>query len=160
MEAVQLHLALNHLPVALTLVGFVILLVGTLLTNISVVKTGASCLIAAGIFIAPVYFSGEGAEERIEHMQGVDEDDIEEHEEAALFAAISSGVVAALALIGLIGGLYSPEHSRFKVGLLAASLLSFVVMLRLAHLGGLIRHPELDPAFQAPHQTPPTVVAQ
>lgn len=149
MDAVQVHLALNHLPVALVLIGSVILLVGTFLTNTSVIKTGASCLLAAGIFTLPVYFSGEDAEHKIEHMQGVIEDDIEEHEEAALYGGIACGVVALLALIGFLGRFYSPEHSRFKILLFVASLVTCAILLRVSHLGGLIRHPELKPALVA-----------
>ncbi len=150
MNTAQIHLALNHMPVIIIPVGLVIFLIGSWAQSSSVVKVGAWCLVAAGLLVLPAYFTGEGAEEVIEHLPGVVESFIEEHEEAALPAAILGGVSALFAAVYLIvaraGRVPSKALSAIVVLCAAAAVLLFV---RAAHLGGLIRHPELRSDFVA-----------
>jgi uncharacterized membrane protein len=150
MNTAQIHLALNHMPVIIIPVGLVIFLVGSLVKSRSVVKVGAWCLVVAGVLVLPAYFTGEGAEEIVEHLPGVLEDFIEEHEEAALPAAVLGGVTALLAAVYLIAA----RAGRIPPKVLSASVVvcavaAVILFVRTAHLGGLIRHQELRSGFVA-----------
>jgi hypothetical protein len=51
---------------------------------------------------APVFFSGNGAEETVEHAPGVSDAIIERHEEAAKLAMISIAGAGLLALVAVL----------------------------------------------------------
>ena len=102
MNQAQIHLALNHAPLFLALIGGIILLVGMIRKNQSVITISLFLLVGAAIAVLPVYFTGEGTEELVEHLPGVQEGMIEEHEEAAgltLIILIITGIGALAALI-------------------------------------------------------------
>ena len=52
-------------------------------------------MIMVGVSVVPVYFSGEPAEGKIEHLPGVTEKNIHNHEEAAEFLGIATGTSKA-----------------------------------------------------------------
>ena len=95
MNSSQIHLALTHVPVILSMVGFVVLVVAMLKRNDILARTGFYLVLFAGIFAVPVFFTGEGAGEIVEHLPGVSESVIEEHEE---LAKIAFGLAIAAAL--------------------------------------------------------------
>jgi uncharacterized membrane protein len=144
MNAAQIHLALNHAPLFLSLIGGILLIVGMIKKNETLKSVSLYMLVAAAAFTAPVYLTGEGTEELVENMAGVNEAAIEEHEEMAqlsLIIIIVSGVVA------LLGLLTRKRESLSKIilgGAVLLSLASFGTMAQTAHLGGLIRHSEIQ----------------
>jgi uncharacterized membrane protein len=144
MNAAQIHLALNHAPLFLSIIGGVILILGLIRKNESFKTIALYMLVAAALFTAPVFLTGEGTEELIENLPGVNEGAIEEHEEMAKIAMIIIAVTGAVALFGLF--LKKNEIiSKFVFGAaVILSLASFGTMAQTAHLGGLIRHSELQ----------------
>lgn len=143
MNATQVHLAMTHLPVILSLVGMLALLISFIKPNISLRRTALYILLIAGITALPVFFTGEGAEETVENLPGVSESLIEDHESIAkygLFAILAAAVLALIALPNFIA-------EKFKKGIVVAVLIvSFVstgLMIQTAHLGGQIRHSEI-----------------
>jgi uncharacterized membrane protein len=144
MNAAQIHLALNHAPIFLSIIGGVILILGLIRKNESFKTIALYMLVAAALFTAPVFLTGEGTEELIENLPGVNEGAIEEHEEMAKIAMILIAVTGAVALFGLF--LKKNETiSKFVFGAaVILSLASFGTMAQTAHLGGLIRHSELQ----------------
>ena len=150
MNGSQIHIALTHLPVILSLVGVVVLVVTMLRKNDTLVKTAFYLLLFAGIFAIPVYFTGEAAEEGVEHLPGVSEDVIEKHED---LAAVSFGVVSAVAVVSLIALVYysKTQLRRLLTPLvLALGLTTVGLMAVTAHLGGQVRHTEIRSDFVAP----------
>lgn len=144
MNAAQIHLALNHAPLFLSIIGGGILIVGMIRKNESFKTIALFMLIAAALFTAPVFLTGEGTEELVENLPGVNEGAIEEHEEMAKISMIIIAVTGVVSLIGVVAG---KNKSIGKFILLAAavlSLASFGTMAQTAHLGGLIRHTELQ----------------
>jgi len=143
MTAAQIHLALNHLPVLLLPVGLLLLAVGLGRRSLDLKRAGLAFLVAASLAGIPVYLTGEGAEEIIEGRVGVNDADIHEHEEAAewgFIAVLVTGALAALAFFLTRG------NDRFRLApvlVLLVGLVASVILFRVAHLGGLIRHPEL-----------------
>jgi len=144
MNAAQIHLALNHVPLILSIIGGGILIAGMIRKNESFKTLSLYMLIGAALFTAPVFLTGEGTEELMENLPGVNESAIEKHEDMAkisLIVIIATGVVA-------LAGLFLRKKASFVklvfAGALLLSLASFGTMAQTAHLGGLIRHSEID----------------
>lgn len=144
MNAAQIHLALNHAPLFLSIIGGGILILGMIKKNESFKTISLYMLVAAAILTAPVYLTGEGTEELVEHLPGVNEAAIEEHEEMAKISLIIIIITGAVALIGLLLRKNAAVAKLAFIGAVLLSLASFGTMAQTAHLGGLIRHSELQ----------------
>ena len=144
MNGVQLHLALTHVPVILCLSGLVMLIVALLMKNATLTKTSYVILAIAAITVLPVYFSGEEAEEAVEHIPGISEALIEEHEEIAKISMISIVVSGVFALFSLIVVKQLVITRYLKMMVLLSTIVSAGLMVKTAHTGGQIRHPEMN----------------
>lgn len=146
MNSAQIHLALTHAPLFLSLIGGVILIWGMIRKNEPMKKLSLFLLMVAAVFTIPVYLTGEGTEEMVEHIAGVNESSIEKHEEMAKFSLIIIMVSGIIAAAGLILRRNTAVVRVIFTGALVLSFASFGAMAQTAHLGGLIRHPELTNA--------------
>jgi hypothetical protein len=92
----------------------------------------------------PLYLSGEGAEEIVEHKVGVTKTLIHEHEESAEVSLVLVELTAALALSWIFAKRFKDQicHYLEKI-VLVMSLLALVLVAQTAHLGGMIRHDEI-----------------
>lgn len=144
MNAAQIHLALNHAPLFFSFTGG-ILLAWSLIRKNETVKTIALFMLAAGALLTlPVFLTGEGTEEMVEHLPGVNEATIERHEDMAKLSLI---VIAITGVVALAALLLRKNNTAARWGALLALLLafgSFGTMAQTAHLGGLIRHSEMQ----------------
>jgi hypothetical protein len=131
----QIHLALNHIPVVSVILAIPLLLWARF-------RPAAYVILVIGALTAvPAFLTGEGAEEVVEHAAGVAESAIHAHEEAAEGALVVMALTGALALASIF-----LARLREKTGLVATIAMTLVtagMMGRAAHLGGLIRHPEI-----------------
>jgi uncharacterized membrane protein len=143
MNASQIHLALTHVPVILSFIGLVILSIGLLKKNETVIKTSFYILLAAGLFTLPVYFTGEGTEEIVEDLPGVSESIISRHEDVANFTLVVISITALLALSGILFYSRKTIGKLARIGVLVLSFISAGAMAQTAHLGGSIRHSEI-----------------
>jgi uncharacterized membrane protein len=146
MNAVQIHLMLNHLPVIGLVFVAVALGAGALTRKDTLVRFALFLMMGLALAVVPVFLSGEPAEEGVEHLAGVTERAIEPHEDMARVATIALVGLGLFALIGLLRTRGRPVGRELTA---AALLLSFAVAGLLAwtaHLGGQIRHPELRDA--------------
>lgn len=143
MNSVQLHLALTHVPVILSLIGLVMLIVALVMKNKTVMTTSYFLLMIAGLAALPVFFTGEGAEESVENIAGVSEAVIEKHEEVAKMAMISIAIAGLLAMGALFSARWQTASRILRPGVLLLALISGVLMIQTAHLGGQIRHSEI-----------------
>ena len=151
MNSVQLHLALTHVPVILSLVGLVILAIAFFTKNSTHTKTAYYILLISGIAALPVYFSGEGAEEAVENLPGVTETLIESHEEIAKLAMFSIVIGGVLALIALFTVQWRMANV-VKIVLFIFAIISGGLMVQTAHLGGHIRHSEISSNVQGQNE--------
>lgn len=156
MNGAQLHLMLNHLPVMGALFSLLLLAWSLIRRSAEIQKLALAIALLAGLSSVPAYLAGEPAEEVIEHMAGVDEAYIEEHESMgkfALWCGVALGVAAGAALAA---GVKNPRWLSAGTAItLLASVLVFGVMGYTAHLGGQIRHPEIrDGGMQATPSEP------
>jgi len=144
MNASQIHLALNHVPLFFSIIGGLVLIYGFIRKNESIKILSLYFMIAAAVFTLPVYLTGEGTEEMIEKLPGISEGMIEEHEEMAkigLIIIIITGVAALGALV------LKKKTSFLKPALILCAIFSFAsfgVFAQTAHLGGQIRHTEIQ----------------
>ena len=143
MTSVQMHLALTHVPVILSLAGLVMLVGAFFMKNNTLTKTSYIVLLISAITTLPVFFTGEGTEEAIENLPGVSEAVIERHEEIAKLALISIAAGGAVALAALFFSRWLRAARFLKVGVLLFAIVSGVLMVQTAHLGGQIRHTEI-----------------
>ena len=89
MSQAHIHLIVTHLPIFGSLLGTLVLIYG-LFTNSTQTKIASFLLfIISAIGAGIAYLTGEGAEEAVEHIQGVSENIIEQHEDAAMFALVN-----------------------------------------------------------------------
>lgn len=143
MNATQLHLALTHVPVVLSLIGLVILIISFFRKSNTLTKTALWILLAAGVFTLPVYFTGEGTEEVVEGLPGVSEVVIEKHEDFAKATLVLVSASGLLALAGLVAYSFGRAVTSIKVLTLLLAFVSAGAMAQTAHLGGQIRHSEI-----------------
>jgi uncharacterized membrane protein len=143
MNSVQLHLALTHVPVILSLAGLTMLIVAFFIKRPPLTKTSYILLLVAGIAALPVYLTGEGTEEAIENLPGVSAAVIERHEEVAKLAMISIVAAGLSALAALFTFRWQTAARVFNSVVLLLAITSGGLMFQTAHLGGQIRHTEI-----------------
>lgn len=158
LNAAYIHIVINHWPIILTPVAFVLLLVGLGDGRDSVTRATLGLLIADALFSAGAYFTGRHAAFIASHVPdagGLDHDTIRtfihHHSTAAYDTTIVLVALGVFALWALV------RYRRYTVMPRAVSVAviiwSFVAVLCVgwtALLGGEIRHPEARPGFQAP----------
>lgn len=150
MNAAQLHLLVNHLPVLGGAFGAALTAAGFVFGKDDLKKAGLWTLVLSGLSAAAADATGDGAEKVVEHLPGVLESAIHAHEEAAEKALTAALIVGAAALATLAHAWRTKAlSSRFAAGVLALSLPACALAGWAAHLGGLIRHTELGPAAAA-----------
>jgi uncharacterized membrane protein len=143
MNSVQVHLALTHVPVVLSIAGLIMLIVAFLIKNAMLTKTSYMLILIAGIAAIPVFLTGEGTEDAVENLPGVSEAIIEKHEDVAKFAMISIAAAGLAALAALFSFRWQIATRTLKVVVLLLALTSGGLMAQTAHLGGQIRHTEI-----------------
>jgi uncharacterized membrane protein len=143
MNAAYVHLTLNHIPVLGVPFALALLAAAVFRRNETLRRAGWVTLVAVALLALPVYFSGEGAEEIVEHEPGVSHDNIEEHEEIALVAIIGMEALGLLALAGLVlSRRAAGAPSWMGPGSLLLALAVAGLMGLTAYRGGKINHPE------------------
>jgi hypothetical protein len=142
MTLAHMHLYLNHVPIIGIPIAMVFLGIGLYLKSELLQKSALIVLVAISAVVLPVYFTGEPAEERVEHIVGVSESTIESHEDAAeysLILTLVAGIAAMSALWFQRGGRRRPVLNQAVMGVAVAAVASLVYT---ANLGGKIRHSE------------------
>jgi hypothetical protein len=96
------------------------------------------------ILTIPVFLTGEEAEETVEHITGVSEQLIENHEELAEKAIWSMGLLGALSLINFFAIVKKLSFAKtISIITLIVSLGTFVHFAKVGSTGGEIRHSEI-----------------
>ncbi len=144
MNNAHLHLIVNHLPIIFPIVGLIILLIGVF-TKSEISKRNAYFVFILGaVASVAAMATGEGAEETIEHLQGISENLIHRHEEAAEIFAGLSYFLGAVALLGLLLGKRNLTLNKFvSVTVLLVASASMYFAQEAGRTGGEIRHTEI-----------------
>ena len=144
MDATHLHLILTHFPIVGTIIGVGILAYGQFSKNNGIIKVALITFILMAIFTIPVFLTGEESEETVEHIAGVSERLIGDHEELAEKAIFLMGLLAALSAISFFAIMKKLSFARtITLVTLIVSLVTFGVFVQVGNLGGQIRHSEI-----------------
>jgi uncharacterized membrane protein len=144
MNAAHLHLVLTHFPIVGTAIGIGILIYGQLVKNSAIKKVSYGIFIVMAILTIPVFQTGEGAEETVEHLAGVSEELIEKHEELAEKAIWLMAFLGVLSVVNLFVSLKNyPLAKVLGLITLIVSLGTFGLFAKVGNLGGQIRHSEI-----------------
>ena len=151
MNWVHLHLALNHVPVLGTF--FVGLLLGAALIRNSEELKRCSLIgfVALALVSIPIKFTGDFANEKLVGASWLAVERVTVHEQAADQATTGMfllGLAAAFALWQGRGSRPIAQATLWTVLLL--SLVTFLLMIRTANLGGEIRHEEIRQSSVSP----------
>ena len=153
MDPAHAHLILNHIPVVGLGAAILLLLYAFARRNDDMKKAALIGFVLLALAAIPVYLTGGRAEDRVEHLPGVSEAIIEEHEEAATSSLIAIEILGVLSLAGLVLTRGSKAVPRWlAVTSLAASIVVVAAMIRTANLGGQIRHTEIRSGYSEPSQ--------
>lgn len=143
MNLAHIHLILNHVPVIGIPVALAFLVYGIYIKNEPSQRFALLVLIGLAAVVLPVYFTGEPAEEVVEHLPGVAESFIEAHEDAAIYSLVLTLMSGAAAFIALWCQ-KDPKKSRIlNFGVMGIASLAVLSLLYTANLGGKVRHTEL-----------------
>jgi len=152
MDPVHFHLITNHIPILGSNFSLVLLIIGTLIKNRTVEIVALATLVTVAFATIPVYLSGEEAEHTVEHMQGISEYELEEHEEHAettLWLMIAAGLLGSMALVSYK---YSPDYTKWaRLATVAVLFFTFLSMIPLALHGGEIIRSEIRGDAPAEH---------
>jgi len=143
MNVAHIHLMLNHLPVMGAAIGVLLLAAAFLRRSDELTKASLALLALLGVASVVVYLTGEPAEKIVEKVAGFSESLLERHEDVALLATISMGVLGALSLLTLVVFRRRPLPRWTTAVALVLSVGAAAVMAYTANLGGQIRHTEI-----------------
>jgi hypothetical protein len=149
MNGAYWHIATNHIPVIAIPFIFFLLLGGVLRNSRDIIKAAYVASVVVALITIFVWKTGGPAARVLKGNPAVARADIREHSKAADFGLWSCEIVGALALIGLWLERKENRSRRWPVGVLVVALWSSSVLLRVAHLGGLVRHSEIRGAPSA-----------
>ena len=151
MNSAHQHLLINHFPIIALILAVLIMLIG-ILSKSSVTRRVALLLFfIAGVCALPSMATGEGAEEIVEHIEGIDHDLIEAHEHHAQTMMPFMWGIIVLSLIGLF-----LEWKKKSMAMIASVTVLLVGMIatyfarEVGTSGGAISHPEIRKGYKMP----------
>ncbi len=147
MNQAHIHLLLTHLPIVGSLLGALALVAGFAFRSEPVKRTALGLFLFAALAAIPTFLSGEGAEEVVENVPGVQEGLIGRHEQmASIFIWLISGL-GLLSLATLAASLKgNPLSKALYAATLIVSLVAVSVATQVGATGGKIRHTEIGGA--------------
>lgn len=155
MSDVHIHLLLNHAPAFCLLVGLMALVVNLRVQSKALHLTGLLLMLGGALLALPVYFTGEGAEEAVEHLPLVTKSLIEAHEHAAKTALFLTELTGLLSLWGAVWVVRNQKLPKLiTLAMVIAALVSIVSIINVGMLGGQIRHSEIRHAASGQQALP------
>ena len=164
MDSAYLHIVTNHIPIVGVPFALALLVLGIWRKSVELKSVALLVFTLLGIVTLGVYLLGQGGKEFVEHLAGVSEHAIEEHEKMGLISLGSVGVTAILSLLGLIlykGFFFLKRRQSDRIldgevsaeakpslpnwlifAVLGLAILSSGILGYTGKLGGKIRHTE------------------
>ncbi|HEY3052439.1 MAG TPA: hypothetical protein VGK04_03525 [Thermoanaerobaculia bacterium] len=146
MNFAHLHLVLTHFPPVLSLGGAISAAAGVLVPrrHRELIQLALLLLIVVGATMPLVYIAGERAADSIGRVEGIRQDAIAPHQQAATIA-LSASIGAAFIAVALLvverrRGSLSPA---LRLLVLVVAIGSAAAIGWTAGLGGAIHHPEI-----------------
>lgn len=144
MNNAHYHLVLNHLPIIFPMVAILVMLCGFIFKSAILKRMAYGIFIIGALFSIAAFATGEGAEEVVENLPGIDENYIKAHEEKAEFFAIFSYILGGMGLLGLFLNLKNNSYEKiYAVVVLIFSVVVLYFAKEAGNSGGEIRHTEI-----------------
>lgn len=141
MSTVHIHLFINHAPFFGITFGLLLLIIAMLKNLEEFKKLGLIIMVVSSLLTVPTYFSGENSEEAVEHLPGVSEGIMEEHEDMGKIALGLSGLLGLLSLASIF--LKDKNQKIALTSIIVLGLITEGAIAKTANLGGQIRHSEI-----------------
>ena len=144
MNLIHLHLLLNHVPTVGTVIALGLFLVSLVGKSDDLKRASLAVFFGIALLSLPTYMTGNAAQAAIKGRQGVSEDLVETHRDAALPALVLIEITGLVAWLGLWQFRRISRPTRWNLSaVLLLSVVTLVLMARAADIGGDIRHPEI-----------------
>lgn len=144
MNDAHYHLIVNHLPIVGLLIGILVLIAGLVFNKTEVKLTALGILIFSAITSIAAFYTGEGAEEVVENLEGISETLIHTHEEYAETFYTLSLILGGLSLLTFILELKKMKFTKYLMIIcLLIALVDGVLATYVGSSGGEIRHSEI-----------------
>jgi len=141
MDQTHLHLITNHLAIIGTLFAGIVLLIGLLSNTVQTRMAAFILMLISSIGGYITFQTGHEAEETVEHMKGISEYVIEQHEEFAEKALWFIILLFVASIVGLYAGKKNIlSEKKISLIILIISFISFAVFAWTGYLGGQIMH--------------------
>jgi len=151
MDQVHIHLLIVHLPLFGAFFGLLVLAHGLWHKSDQTAIAAYNVFIVSAIGAAIAKFTGEGAEEAVEHIPGVLESAIEVHEDAGFWAFVTMLVLGTFSVLAIYLSHTKSKHiGKTSRIILVLAVFCLVAVGRAAYLGGQIRHTEITDVKQEP----------
>jgi len=137
------HLLINHFPVVMSVAALSVAILALLFNRRGLWLTAMGALTAAGVFVYPVFFTGNKADHALKDPWYIHPGVIEAHDEAALWALWLILIAGAFAAYSWWRSLKRPSEAIpgwMRAGVVVAALAAVSVVARTAYLGGKIIH--------------------
>ncbi|MBP7822025.1 MAG: hypothetical protein KA010_03820 [Saprospiraceae bacterium] len=147
MDAIHLHLLINHLPIVGIIIGALIFYAGLIRSNRTVLSTGAWVMLISAILSFPTNMSGERAEDASRKLTYIEHDRVEHHEDMAKRFLFSNVGLAVSSLLYLFASKATSRLAGYKflitIILIIFSISSMYFSIDAGKSGGEIRHEEI-----------------
>lgn len=144
MNDAHYHLIVNHLPIVGLLIGILVLIAGLVFNKAEVKLTALGIFIFSAITSIAAFYTGEGAEEVVENLEGISETLIHTHEEYAETFYTLSLILGGLSLLTFILELKKIKFTNYLMILcLLIAIVDGVLATYVGSSGGEIRHTEI-----------------
>lgn len=144
MNEAHFHLIVNHLPIIFPIVGIIVLITGLISKSEAVKRTAFLIFILGALATVAAMATGEGAEDVVENIAGIEKQYIETHEEAAEVFSVISYLLGGLSLIGLWVSFKKESLTKIvSIAVLLVALVAVYLGKETGTTGGEIRHTEI-----------------
>jgi uncharacterized membrane protein len=141
MDQTHLHLITNHLAIIGTLFAGIVLLIGLISNTVQTRIASFILMLISSIGGYITFKTGHEAEETVEHMKGISEYVIEQHEEFAKKALWFIILLFISSIVGLYAGKKNlSAEKKISWIILLIAFISFAIFAWTGYLGGQIMH--------------------
>lgn len=144
MNPAHLHLWLNHLSIIGFVFGLILLAGGYVIKQQAVRRVALGVFVLSAVFAVPTFLTGEGAEEAVEGLAGIQDSFIETHEDwGSVYIWLAGGLGILSAVTLLFDFRKWPSTPYLYVVVLLLSLVTLGFGAKVGTTGGEIRHTEI-----------------
>jgi uncharacterized membrane protein len=153
MNEAHVHLLVNHFPIIVPIIGLLVMLGGLYFRSETIKRTAYVIFIFGAISTIPAFLTGEGAEEVVEKIQGIDKSFIETHEEIADIFNVLSYILGGVSFFGIWASIKQKSFSNtLAVITILFSLIVLFFAAKTGTTGGEIRHTEIRAGLKVPKE--------